>query len=273
MFQRKGPSLRSFRRWISRTAVYRCTAEQKKTGDFTPDPGQPVHRRWVESIIFLNCSSVSLTLVTFHLSTMNFARAFSALIGHSQKMAVQSEVASAQPRPAVSPADDPPRDAAESPQTTGKVISSGGRFGRSQPNNGCELLALPELMSFLDENHFGLGRHNGAVLKSRDALMLGKSELVSRFQNILERIVQSKEHQLGRLQDMREATQGIETSMTARLEGACSFVEREIATCIEQSRLAAQQTGWVAEVLNRYEMGYRQGLAQALDFEELLRGR
>ncbi|WBY01527.1 hypothetical protein PE066_18995 [Ramlibacter tataouinensis] len=147
------------------------------------------------------------------------------------------------------------------------------QLARAQPSRGTsELLNLPDVRAFFHESHFGLGRHNGAVLRSRESLQLGKSEIVSRFQNILRQIVQGKQLRLGRLEDMKVSIDGIETAMTNRIDAACSFLRREIETCMEQIALAEQHSGWVAEALNHYEMGFRQGLAHVIRFEALLQG-
>ncbi|MEJ7930281.1 hypothetical protein WG922_09865 [Ramlibacter sp. AN1015] len=152
-----------------------------------------------------------------------------------------------------------PQAHAGSTGTTGTTSSTGGT------------LEPPQLEAFLHENHFAIGRHHGAQLRTRDALQLGKTELVSRFRNLLELLVRQSRSKLARLQDKQLEVEGVCDATSARLRAACDYVRQEIATYQQQGELAASHAGWVSEPLTRYEMGFRRGLAEATDFDALMR--
>ncbi len=48
------------------------------------------------------------------------------------------------------------------------------------------LMDAPELKDFFAGNHFGLGRHNGSLYQTQEALALGRETLVAKFQNVIE---------------------------------------------------------------------------------------
>lgn len=138
-----------------------------------------------------------------------------------------------------------------------------------QPHVATGPLGSPLMTAFFAENYFGLGRHNGAHFRTRDALDLGKSQLIARFQNVLTQLVMDGEARLARLKDKAVETVGICGTTSARLDLACSNVEREINELRVQLELAGQGKGWVLEALNRYQIGFTKGLHDALSFDLL----
>ncbi len=125
----------------------------------------------------------------------------------------------------------------------------------------------PLVAAFFAENYFGLGRHNGAHFRTRDALDLGKAQLTARFQNVLAQLLIDSEARLARLRDKAVETAGICSTTTARLELACASVQREIDDLRSQLELTAAGKGWVLEALNRYQIGFTKGLHEALAFD------
>ena len=129
------------------------------------------------------------------------------------------------------------------------------------------LMDAPELQAFFADNHFGLGRHNGANYKTQDALTLGKQALVSRFQNALAGLAEQKQAKADRLRNTQLQTEGLCNTTTTQLGLACTRLERDMAVLREQIQQAADGKGWVLEALNRYQIGFGKGLREAVDFE------
>lgn len=147
-------------------------------------------------------------------------------------------------------ADSPVPPAAASPQARG-------------------LLDTPVLKAFFADNHFGLGRHNGANYRTQEALDLGRHALVSRFQNTLAELVEQKQAKADRLHDKLLETEGFCDITTGRLRQARTNLEREMTLLRAQVDSASESKGWVLEALNRYQIGYGKGLREAVEFELL----
>jgi hypothetical protein len=131
------------------------------------------------------------------------------------------------------------------------------------------LMNAEEITAFFNENYFGLGRHNGSNFRTQEALDLGKRSLISKFQNTLADLLESKQARINKLQNQLVAIEGISASMTQQLKLACEHVEREINVLQDQIESAGNQKGWVLEALNRYQIGYMRGLNEAIEFEFL----
>lgn len=131
------------------------------------------------------------------------------------------------------------------------------------------LMSAQEITEFFNENYFGLGRHNGSNFRTQDALDLGKRSLISKFQNTLADLSESKQAKINKLQNQLVAIEGISASMTQQLKLACEHAEREIKVLQDQIESASSQKGWVLEALNRYQLGFIKGLNDAIEFEFL----
>lgn len=131
------------------------------------------------------------------------------------------------------------------------------------------LLDTPVLKAFFADNHFGLGRHNGANDRTQEALELGRHALVSRFQNTLAELVEQKQAKADRLHDKLLETEGFCDITTGRLRQARTNLEREMTLLRAQVDSASEGKGWVLEALNRYQIGFGKGLREAVEFELL----
>jgi hypothetical protein len=131
------------------------------------------------------------------------------------------------------------------------------------------LMNALEITEFFSENYFGLGRHNGANFRTQDALDLGKKSLISKFQNTLNDLLETKHSRINKLKNQLVAIEGISKAMTLQLEIACEHVGREIQVLSNQIEISNTQKGWVLEALNRYELGFIKGLNDAIEFEFL----
>jgi hypothetical protein len=131
------------------------------------------------------------------------------------------------------------------------------------------LLNAPVLIAFFADNHFGLGRHNGANYRTQDALTLGKRTLGAKFQNALAELMAQKQAKADRLYDKLLETDGICTTTTNRLRQACANLEREITQLNTQVDLAIEGKGWVLLALNQFQIGFSKGLQEAVEFELL----
>lgn len=131
------------------------------------------------------------------------------------------------------------------------------------------LMDLPELRQFLDDNHFGLGRHNGINFRTADAREHGVRAIVCKFQNIVALLSAQSQVQIDRLNDSLLETEGICDVTTKRLQMAVHKCEREMATLQEQLSLANEGRGWVQQPIANYKLGFSQGVKAALDAEHL----
>jgi hypothetical protein len=132
------------------------------------------------------------------------------------------------------------------------------------------LINAPELTAFFAENYFGLGRHNGAHFRTQEALELGRSSLISKFQNTLAGLLGRKQERINRLQRELIAIEGLSPATSSQLRLACEHLEREILELQQQIEKASEGKGWVLESLNRYQIGFLKGLREAIDFELLV---
>jgi hypothetical protein len=131
------------------------------------------------------------------------------------------------------------------------------------------LMDLPELRCFLDDNHFGLGRHNGSNFRTADARERGVQAIICEFQNIVALLSAQKQVQVDRLNDALLETEGVCDVTTRRLQMAVQKCEREMATLREQMELASDGRGWVQQPIASYKLGFSQGIKAALDADHL----
>ena len=131
------------------------------------------------------------------------------------------------------------------------------------------LMDLPELRRFLDDNHFGLGRHNGCHFRTADARERGVQAIISEFQNIVALLSAQKQVQVDRLNDALLETENVCDVTTRRLQMAVQKCEREMATLREQIDLASDGQGWVQQPIATYKLGFSQGIKAALDADHL----
>ncbi len=129
------------------------------------------------------------------------------------------------------------------------------------------LMNLTEISGFFSENFFGLGCHNGSNFRTHDALLLGKKSLISRFQNTVTKVIESKKTNIGKLKGQLVAIEGLSESMSKQLVLACEHLEKEITILKDQLVESEHEKGWVLEPINRYHLGYIKGLNEALEFD------
>lgn len=133
------------------------------------------------------------------------------------------------------------------------------------------LMNVTELEEFFLENHFGLGRHNGAHYRSQEAMELGKQSLISNFQNILDDLIGRRQEKINKLKLELIVIAGVSATMTEQLRLACEQLECEIGNLRTQLELAEAGKGWILEALNRYQIGFTKGLREAINFDLLSR--
>lgn len=159
----------------------------------------------------------------------------------------------------------PPRTSLDMPAGLDSPLSN-SPAATPQPRG---LLDAPELKAFFADNHFGLGRHNGANYTTQEALALGKQARVSKFQNAVAGIAQQKQARADRLCNTKLQTEGICCTTTEQLKLACTLLERDIAVLHDQINQAAEGKGWVLNALNEYQIGFAKGMREAIAFELL----
>jgi hypothetical protein len=131
------------------------------------------------------------------------------------------------------------------------------------------LMNSQELEAFFQDNHFGLGRHNGANYRSQEAFQLGKRTIISRFHNIIEDLISRRQEKMNKLKLEMIAIEGISTTMSMQLQLACEQLQRDIAALEKQIDLSNKEQGWILDALNRFHIGFSKGLREALEFDLL----
>lgn len=124
--------------------------------------------------------------------------------------------------------------------------------------------------AFFDQNHFGLGRHNGANYRTLDAMEFGRSGRIAEFKNAIRGTVEQTQAKIDRLTSTQIEAEGVCKSTSARLALAVTQLERDLKVLNEQSDLAAEGKGWVLEALNRYQAGFVKGMREAVEAELIL---
>lgn len=132
------------------------------------------------------------------------------------------------------------------------------------------LIGSELVKAFFDQNHFGLGRHNGANYRTLDAMEFGREGRIAEFRNAIRGTVEQTQAKIDRLTSTQIEAQGVCKATSARLALAISQHERDLKVLKEQSELAADGKGWVLEALNRYQAGFVKGVREAVEAELIL---
>lgn len=138
---------------------------------------------------------------------------------------------------------------------------------RHQRAAACGLLDEPEFREFFALSHFGLGRHNGATYRTREALERGRDGVVARFCNSLERVAHRREVELRRLKDSLLEIEGVSQTTSRRIKQAIDCLEQDKATLQEQGASASSAQGWVSQAVIDYETGFAKGVYEAVAFQ------
>lgn len=201
-----------------------------------------------------------------------------------RKLFVNQETAS----PAAT--EDLPREAEHEPQLPVEAV------GHDQPQSNVIPLRSPEVQhsaaqhvqlapkqhlikgqigsepvkAFFDQNHFGLGRHNGANYRTLDAMEFGRNGRIAEFRNAIRGTVEQTQAKIDRLTSTQIEAEGVCKATSARLALAINQLERDLKILSEQSELASEGKGWVLEALNRYQAGFVKGMREAVEAELIL---
>jgi hypothetical protein len=131
------------------------------------------------------------------------------------------------------------------------------------------MLDMPEIDAFLSGSHFGLGRHNGACLRTVEALDREIRTITVRFQGLLWEQIERKRARINRMQLESLKTAGLSVQTTARLEMAVDHLEDEITRLTRQIAASENGEGWVRPAIELYRTGFLKGMQEALEFELL----
>jgi hypothetical protein len=129
------------------------------------------------------------------------------------------------------------------------------------------LMDLPEIQKFFCQNHFGLGKHNGANFKTQAALDLGKRSIICQFQNVLSELYERKKTKEQKLHIMALQTNGYCDVTSSMIEFAKTNVQRDMNILEGQISEADKGKGWILQALNEYQIGFGKGLNEAVEFE------
>lgn len=140
----------------------------------------------------------------------------------------------------------------------------------AKPMVGGRLIGSDLVKAFFDQNHFGLGRHNGTNYRTIDAMEFGRSGRIAEFTNAIRETIDRMQAKIDRLESTQIEAAGVCKATSAKLGLAISQLERDIAALKEQSDLAAESKGWVLEALNRYQAGFVKGVREAVEAELIL---
>lgn len=132
------------------------------------------------------------------------------------------------------------------------------------------LIGSELVKAFFDQNHFGLGRHNGANYRTLDAMEFGREGRIAEFRNAVRGTVEQTQAKIDRLTSTQIEAEGVCKATSARLALAINQLERDLKILSEQSELASEGKGWVLEALNRYQAGFVKGMREAVEAELIL---
>jgi hypothetical protein len=163
------------------------------------------------------------------------------------------------------------KDNSEKFETEGMSTSDPKKGSDNHNSSVNTILSTHEVVAFLNESHYGMGRYNGSNYKSREGLELGKKLLVSRFQNILVNLIDQRKIKCMTLIDQMAVSENLNDLMTRRFRQACDYLNNEIEIIQSQIKLAEDNSGWISECINKYELGYLRGVNDAINFESLFK--
>lgn len=132
------------------------------------------------------------------------------------------------------------------------------------------LIGSELVKAFFDQNHFGLGRHNGTNYRTIDAMQFGRDGRIAEFRNAIRGTVEQTQAKIDRLTSTQIEAEGVCKATSARLALAITHLERDLKVLNEQSDLASEGKGWVLEALNRYQAGFVKGMREAVEAELIL---
>lgn len=124
-----------------------------------------------------------------------------------------------------------------------------------------------EIKDFFKQNHFGLGRHNGCMFRTQTALEMGKKNIISEFQNILNEQMERKKSKFKKLHLKSIETIGLCDVTQSMLQYAKEVINQDINLLSSQIDLAENSRGWVLQALNSYQIGFSKGVREAIDFD------
>lgn len=163
-----------------------------------------------------------------------------------------------------------PLDASFSGTIFNNHSDSTASVATNQSNDYKGLLSAPEMVTFFKHNFYGLGQHNGRKLLSKLDFQVAREALISDFQNHISSLIQQKQNKLNRLKSEIIATAGYSETTTLRLHAACEHTSLDISELKEQLEKASDGKGWVLDALNRYQIGFNQGMRETLEFRYLI---
>lgn len=131
------------------------------------------------------------------------------------------------------------------------------------------LLHSQELDAFFSDNFFGFGCHNGMRLRTEDGLALGVQTIVSRFQRLVSKTIESKRARINRIEREVIRVRGLDAATTRQLELAVEQLKKDIDTLNEQIDLASREAGWVRNAIDQYRSGFLRGVRDAVEIELL----
>ena len=171
----------------------------------------------------------------------------------------------------VAPAQDPLSNVIKLPLANPLIQPAGLNDPEDAPksvtSNHLGVLDSVELKEFFKQNHFGLGRHNGSVYRTQNSLELGKKNIVSEFQNILQELYQRNKVKHQKLHLKSLETVGLCEVTSSMLKYAQESVQKDMDLLSEQIMFAENGLGWVLAALNSYQIGFVKGVREAIEFD------
>lgn len=131
------------------------------------------------------------------------------------------------------------------------------------------VLDSPELKSYLSQNFFGFGRHNGVRYQTKQALTTGQGAVISNFINILEQLAEKHRAKRDAMERRQHDVSALSPELGSRLELALRQNDRVIQLLERQVVAARTGEGWISAPLAEYESGFTRGVHDAVDFDHI----
>jgi hypothetical protein len=131
------------------------------------------------------------------------------------------------------------------------------------------LMNEEEIINFFNVGYYMSGYNSAVHYGTSDGMNNGLSQMVYEFKNILEMISERKERTLSEIEIKKIQIRGLSKSVEEELIQKAEQHKRDLLVLNEQSRLASEYKGWIAEAVNKYQAGYKNGIREAIEMHFL----
>lgn len=131
------------------------------------------------------------------------------------------------------------------------------------------LMNEEEIINFFNAGYYMSGYNSALHYGTADGMNNGLKQIAYEFKNILEMIAERKQRTISEIEIKKIQIRGLSESVTEELIQKSEQHRRDLSVLNEQSKLAIEYRGWVAEAINKYQAGYKNGIREAIEMNFL----